>query len=283
MYYRNSRLYLDFYSIYSVTAIVYSRKADALPSYSFLKRGNDDKPGIQIKYVTVLAISSVFREEFSSLLELTALTKERLLIVGDFNLGIRETPDDAALRLLDIADTFGLSQLVAAATHESGSILDLVFARMSDDIVRTTNVLGFFSDHRSVLVSLSCRAPRFPTKQISFRRLHTIDPDAFAADFDRLSLITDPSDNLDEFVRQYNDDLRSLIDNHAPFVTKTVVLRPSAPWISETTRLTSERRGTLNENGGSTDSTSILKFTETDADVTTTFSPRSALTTFRQK
>ena len=228
-------------------------------------------------------IQTVFREEFSSLLELTALTKERLLIVGDFNLGIRETPDDAALKLLDIADTFGLSQLVAAATHESGSILDLVFARMSDDIVRTTNVLGFFSDHRSVLVSLSCRAPRFPTKQISFRRLHTIDPDAFAADFDRLSLIIDPSDNLDELVRQYNDDLRSLIDIHAPLVTKTVVLRPSAPWISETTRLTSERRGTLNENGGSTDSTSILKFTETDADVTTTFSPRSALTTFRQK
>ena len=145
MYYRNSRLYLDFYSIYSVTAIVYSRKADALPSYSFLKRGNDDKPGIQIKYVTVLAISSVFREEFSSLLELTALTKERLLIVGDFNLGIRETPDDAVLRLLDIADTFGLSQLVATATHESGSILDLVFARMSDDRVRATALCWFLS------------------------------------------------------------------------------------------------------------------------------------------
>ena len=185
---------------------------------------------------------AVFREEFSSLLELTALTKERLLIVDDFNLGIRETPADAALRLLDIADIFGLSQLVAAATHESGSILDLVFARMSDDIVRTTNVLEFFSDHRSVLVSLSCRAPRFPTKQISFRRLHIIDPDAFAADFDRLSLIIDPSDNLDELVRQYNDDLRSLIDIHAPLVTKTVVLRPSAPWISETTRLTKREK-----------------------------------------
>ncbi len=32
--------------------------------------------------------------------------------------------------------------------------------------------------------------------------------------------------------------LRSLIDKHAPVVTKNVVLRPSAPWITEATRQT---------------------------------------------
>jgi hypothetical protein len=37
---------------------------------------------------------SVFRDEFSSLLEQIALNK--LLIVGDFNLSIRDKPDDAA-------------------------------------------------------------------------------------------------------------------------------------------------------------------------------------------
>ena len=45
-----------------------------------------------------------------------------------------------------------------------------------DDLVRRTSVLGFFSDHRSVLVSLTCRASRFPSKKISFRLLLSIDP-----------------------------------------------------------------------------------------------------------
>jgi hypothetical protein len=53
-----------------------------------------------------------------------------------------------------------------------------------------------------------------------------------------LNLITDPSDALDCLVAQYNDGLRSLIDKHAPVVTKNVVLRPSAPWITEATRQT---------------------------------------------
>ncbi|EFX61861.1 hypothetical protein DAPPUDRAFT_68577, partial [Daphnia pulex] len=165
---------------------------------------------------------SVFRDEFSSLLEQIALTNEKLLIVGDFNLSIRDQPDDAAQRLLDSTEAFGLSQLVTSATHEGGSILDLVFTRSSDDLVRGTSVLGFFSDHRPVLVSLSCRSPRFPSMPISFRRLRDIDPEAFVHDIERLNLITDPSDALDCLVAQYNDGLRSLIDKHAPVVTKNV-------------------------------------------------------------
>jgi hypothetical protein len=49
-----------------ITTIVDSRNADALPSYSFKKRGNDDKPAIQIKYVTVLATSSLVGLPFLS-------------------------------------------------------------------------------------------------------------------------------------------------------------------------------------------------------------------------
>ena len=125
---------------------------------------------------------------------------------------------------------------MASATHESGSTLDLVFSRSSDELVRSTSVLGFFSDHRSVLVSVSCRASRFPSKQISFRRLRCIDPEAFVADIECLSLLTNPSENLDCLVTQYNSDLRSLIDKHAPLVNKNVVLRPFAPWIGDDIR-----------------------------------------------
>lgn len=96
---------------------------------------------------------SVFHDEFSSLLEQITLSNEKLLIVSDFNLGIRDQPDDAAQRLLDSTESFGLSQLVTSSTHDGGSILDLVFARSSDHLlVCNISVFGNFSDHRPVLV-----------------------------------------------------------------------------------------------------------------------------------
>jgi hypothetical protein len=168
-----------------------------------------------------------FCNEFSSLLKQIALTNEKLLIVGHFNLSIRDKPDDAEKRLLDNTEAFGLQQLFTSATHEGGSILDLVFTRSSDDLVHGTSVLGFFSDHRPVLVSLSCRSPRFPSVPISLRWVRDINPEAFVHDIERLNLITDPFDALDCLVPQYNNGLRSLIKKHAPIVTKNVVLCPS--------------------------------------------------------
>ena len=181
---------------------------------------------------------SVFRDEFESLLEKIALSNEKLLIVGDFNLGIRDKPDEAAKRLLNSTEAFGLSQLVTSATNDGGSILDLDFARSSDDLVRSTSVLGYFSDHRPVLVSLSCRAPRFPFMAIYFRHLRRINAESFARDFERLDFITGPSDALSCLVSQYNDGLLSLIDRHALVVTKNVVLRPAEPWKTDATRQT---------------------------------------------
>jgi hypothetical protein len=59
---------------------------------------------------------------------------------------------------------------------------------------------------------------------ISFRRLRRIDPESFARDIERLDLITGSSDALNCLVSQYNDGIFSLIDKHAPVVTKNVVL-----------------------------------------------------------
>jgi hypothetical protein len=73
---------------------------------------------------------------------------------------------------------------------------------------------------------------------ISFRRLRRIDPESSIRDIERLDLITGPSDALDCLVSKYIDGLFSLIDKQAPVVTKNVVLRPAAPWITDATRQT---------------------------------------------
>ena len=54
-----------------------------------------------VVYRSPASSQSVFRDEFESRFEQIALSNEKLLIVGDFNLGIRNKPNEAAKQLLD--------------------------------------------------------------------------------------------------------------------------------------------------------------------------------------
>lgn len=67
-------------------------------------------------------------------------------------------------------------------------------------------------------------------KHISFRKLKTLDFNAFNDDIAR----SDLSNNADpeKLVDLYNNTLRLLLDRHAPVTSKKVVFRPSVPWIN---------------------------------------------------
>ena len=69
--------------------------------------------------------SSVFFEEFSTLLENTVLCLEPLLIVGDFNFHLDDHQNADTRRFCHILTTFGLQQHVSVPTHVSGHTLDL--------------------------------------------------------------------------------------------------------------------------------------------------------------
>ncbi|EFX74977.1 hypothetical protein DAPPUDRAFT_108367 [Daphnia pulex] len=160
-----------------------------------------------------------FIEEFSSLLESTVSVSSKLLITEDFNLHIDDPITDAyANHFLTLVESFGLQQHVNQPTHNDDHILDLVLSRQSESLVKSTHVddsLGRnISDHSAI------------------KSFKSIDLDAFLLDVDSLPLVKSPTDSLDGLVTQYNDGNRSIIDQHAPLQTKTIVLRPSAPWIS---------------------------------------------------
>ena len=72
-----------------------------------------------------------------------------IIIFGDFNIQFNLPSDLAALKFLDLLETFGLKQHVNLATHRCGHTLDLMITRSDDDLVSNFNV----SD--SVMESLS--------------------------------------------------------------------------------------------------------------------------------
>ena len=162
----------------------------------------------------------------------------KLVIIGDFNLHVDKASDSYAQRFLDIVDSLGFRQEVNGPTHNLGHTLDLVLSRESDNSVTSIFVNNGegISDHSVIECTLKTRPTRWPTKTISFRSLKSISMDALCADIHSLPLIQSPATSLDDRINQYNDGLRLVLDRHAPLQSKTMVLRPAAPWMTEKIR-----------------------------------------------
>jgi exonuclease III len=56
------------------------------------------------------AVTEIFFEEFTSLLELLSTFSSNVVIVGDFNIHVDDVTDAMALRFLDLLDAFGYMQ-----------------------------------------------------------------------------------------------------------------------------------------------------------------------------
>jgi hypothetical protein len=177
-----------------------------------------------------------FLDEFALLLEGMSSTRRKLIILGDFNLHIDSSCNVAGQRFLALIESFGMVQRVSGATHKRGHTLDLIITRLCDDMVSNIVVGDLISDHNVVSCKLNIKRPLLPTKKVRFRQLKSIDLDSFKADLLTLPLITNPEDSLDELVQQYNDGLAVVLDKHAPWKEKTIVLRPLAPWMTDEIR-----------------------------------------------
>jgi hypothetical protein len=52
----------------------------------------------------------------------------------------------------------------------------------------------------------------------------------FAAYLTKLLFFSDPADDVNSFLTQYNSGLRALLDLHSPFSRKTFTNLPDNPW-----------------------------------------------------
>ena len=56
-------------------------------------------------------------------------------------------------------------------------------------------------------------------------------------------LVVESADNIHALAEQYHDTLSSILDQHAPLITKTIRVRPNTPWFNEDIKQAkSERR-----------------------------------------
>ena len=163
---------------------------------------------------------------------------------GDFNIhvDISKDPDDE--RFLTLLESFGLENHVFIQTHESGHALDLLVAKKDCDFSLGSPITDFYiSDHSFVKRTINVAKPELEVKDIVFRKLKSINADAFKNDIEVSELCSRDFTDLDELVSCYNATLTELIDKHAPEQRERITVRPKQPWFSNNlAKLERERR-----------------------------------------
>ena len=83
-----------------------------------------------------------------------------------------------------------------------------------------------------MLCTLKSLKPGHVVKEISYRKLKSIDFDSLRSDLEKSKLCTRDFSNLCELTSSYNSTLSSLLEKHAPPLKKTVISRQRVPWFN---------------------------------------------------
>ena len=188
---------------------------------------------------------ATFLDEFANYLEPIILSPEPIVIAGDMNIHVDDPDDSDAIKFLDLLDTYGLTQHVNTPTHRLGHTLDLIITRVSDALAKSTPISdSYLSDHSTVLCPLVLRKPVLAVKQVTFRKIKAIDLANFKNDIAESNLCQDPPVELKDLVSSYNTTCASILNKHAPELTKTIIERPRVPWFNEEIRSAKRDRRT---------------------------------------
>ena len=74
--------------------------------------------------------------------------------------------------------------------------------------------------------------PTLPTKLISYRKIKAIDLQVLFEEMSTTKLCQDSPNKLNDLAECYNLTLASIIDRHAPLLTKTLTIRPLVAWFN---------------------------------------------------
>ena len=138
-------------------------------------------------------------DECLEFLDEVLVEHRNLVITGDFNLHVNDSEDQDGEVFTDTMFVLGLDQHVTFSTHRSNNTLDLVFT----ECLGTHRILSckpgpYLSDHTAVEFLLSVKKEHMVSKQITIRKLKSIDMPSLIEDLqldDQLD-----SDRLDDMV-----------------------------------------------------------------------------------
>jgi hypothetical protein len=175
-----------------------------------------------------------FMEEIEQFLDEICVVPEKLCILGDFNLHIEDADDGDTKKFMVILNNTGLYQFVSEPTHVGGGILDLVIARIGDDLVQNVEVDPIrYSDHHFVSCIYQCAKPPPMMITTKSREYGKIDHDLLKSLLEERFEDFSDSNDPDTLVQAYESITSSVLDEVCPIVEKTRTIKPRLPWFND--------------------------------------------------
>ena len=156
---------------------------------------------------------SLFLSEFPDFLEYCNPLRGKRIILGDFNVHFDTTSKHLTSKMLEIVTTFDIVEGVKVPPHRCGHIIELMLYRANEQLISSCSVghTTVSSDHLSMLCHLEVARPQ---RQAVFREVWNIKG-INRYDFRKdVAAIVDTQPELTAL--QLNEELRSLLDKHAP-------------------------------------------------------------------
>ena len=179
-------------------------------------------------------MNSSFNKEIDNLLSTISQKCDILILAGDLNIHFELTSNKVVKQSLDILRSYGLQRKVFDSTHIAGGSLDQIFVYSQFDQMTTAvtvdqNACIIGSDHYPVFCDMSLSYEHKYFKDISFRKLKSIDSSCFRSELS--TLIGNLNyETFPEAVMSLHNGCTSLLDDHAPLISKRVSVIDSAPW-----------------------------------------------------
>ena len=101
-----------------------------------------------------------------------------------------------------------------------------------------------------MLCDLTLRKPALAVKQVSYRKLKTIDISEFKSDLRESSLCRDVPQDLNKLVASYNSVCSGVMGKHAPIFKKTMSLGPACRGLMTPSKLQNENAASTTALGG---------------------------------
>ena len=182
-------------------------------------------------------IRSKFSTEFEEYLETLVQLQGENILCGDFNIHVEEKSSLNCQALLPVAQSFGFEQVVTGPTHEEGGILDLLFVQpevgschqlVEKSLYIYDPCFSVTSDHYFIecLVPFVKDDPLPSSIEKSFRNFKAIKVDKFCEDLERLLQLSNFfALDVDAAIDCFNGSLVEVLDEHAPMITKSFVIK----------------------------------------------------------
>lgn len=182
--------------------------------------------------------NNVFITEFASLLENFISDTSHLYICGDFNYHFNNKEDPIAEKFRALLQSFDLVQHVTRPTHDKGNILDLLITRQLENSIQDMDIIyNLPSDHAAVKWSLRLQSALAEKKFVHCRDIKKINIDQFCNDINNSELSRLDESDVNTLVSKYNTCLKTILDRHAPLISREVYVRNNLPWYTDELKL----------------------------------------------